>query len=157
MPRDIDMLDGHPWLDGAAWMFGVETASHTLRLLCSGLFDEFPKLKYILGHLGETLPFCIWRVQNRLAKGRFKPPAKRPLNEYMAENMWFTTSGQFNTSSLWNTIMEFSSTRILFATDFPFEEVSEACEWFDNCPISNTDKMLIGRENSVDLFKLTDL
>ncbi len=76
------------------------------------------------------------------------------MNEYMERNMWFTTSGQFRTSSLWNTIMEFGSDRVLFATDFPFEEVSDACEWFDSCSLSERDRWKIGRQNSIDLFNL---
>jgi 2,3-dihydroxybenzoate decarboxylase len=157
MPCNDKQIEGHPWLAGAAWTFGVETAVHTLRLMCSGLFDEFPKLKYILGHLGETLPFCIWRTQNRIEKEARGVPAKRPLPEYMAKNMWFTTSGQFRTASLLNTMMEFGSDRILFATDFPFEEVKDACDWFDACSISDNDRLKIGRENSVNLFKLAEL
>ena len=157
MPCNAKIVDGHPWLFGAAWTFGVETATHTLRLLCSGLFDKYPKLKFILGHLGEALPFTIWRTDSRMAREKRGAPAKRPLYEYMSENFWFTTSGQFRTPSLIDTMMEFSSSRVLFATDFPFEEVSIACEWFDNCSISDTDKQLIGRQNSVELFRLTDL
>ena len=157
MPCNAHSVDGHPWLFGAAWTFGVETATHTLRLLCSGLWDRHPNLKYILGHLGETLPFCIWRVDSRMARERRGCPAKRPLYDYMAENFYFTTSGQFRTPALWNTIMEFGSSHVLFATDFPFEEVSDACIWFDNCTLGDTDKELIGRTNSVELFKLTDL
>lgn len=154
MPCNFKQIEGHPWLAGAAWTFGVETAVHTLRLMCSGLFDEFPKLKYILGHLGEMLPFTIYRTQSRIAREKRGIPAKRPLYEYMKDNMWFTTSGQFRTQALWDTIMEFSASRILFATDFPFEEVGVACEWFDNCTISETDRYLIGRQNSIDLFRL---
>ena len=157
MPCNLHMVEGHPWLHGATWTFGVETATHTLRLLANGLWDRYPKLKYILGHLGETLPFCIWRVDSRMAREKRGAPAKRPLYEYMAENFWFTTSGQFRTPALWDTMMEFSSSRLLFATDFPFEEVSEACDWFDKCSIGDLDKKLIGRQNSIDLFKLTGL
>lgn len=154
MPENIRYLAGHPWFEGAAWAFGVETASHTLRLMASGLFDKFPKLRYILGHLGETLPFCIWRCQNRINKTGRGIPAKRPLYEYMQQNMWFTTSGQFRTPALWNTIMEFGSDRILFSTDYPFEEVSDACIWFDNCTLSEADRFKIGRQNIINLFKL---
>jgi Predicted metal-dependent hydrolase of the TIM-barrel fold len=132
----------------------VETATHALRLMCSGLFDEFPRLKIILGHLGEALPFCIWRTQNRINKTNRGIPAKRPLNEYIDQNFWFTTSGQFRTTALLDTIMEFGSDKILFATDFPFEEVKDACEWFDTCIISEVDRNKIGRKNLVDLFKL---
>ncbi|MDR2296247.1 MAG: amidohydrolase family protein [Clostridiales Family XIII bacterium] len=155
MPCNARMYEGHPWLVGAAWAFGVETATHALRLMCSGLFDEYPKLKLILGHLGETLPFCIWRAQSRIAKEKRGIPAQKPLYEYMCRNVWYTTSGQFHTPALWNTVMEFGATRVLFATDFPFEEVGEACEWFDHCAIGDNDKRLIGRENSIALFGLS--
>ncbi len=157
MPCNAHQIDGHPWLAGAAWTFGVETAVHTLRLMCSGLFDEYPKLKYILGHLGECLPFCIYRTQKRIEREQRGCPAKKPLWEYMSKNMWFTTSGQFRTAALWNTMMEFGSDRILFATDFPFEEVSAACTWFDSCSIAENDRQKIGRDNSIELFKLYDL
>lgn len=154
MPCNMGMYEGHPWLEGAAWAFGVETATHTLRLMCSGIFDKYPKLKLILGHLGETLPFCIWRTQNRINKTGRGIPAKKTLSEYMSKNVWCTTSGQFRTPALWNTIMEFGSDHILFATDFPFEEVSDACTWFDACSISETDRLKIGRQNTIDLFNL---
>ena len=154
MPCNNMALDGHPWLYGAAWTFGVETATHALRLMSSGIFDEHPKLKLILGHLGEMLPFCIWRTSNRIKREKRGIPAKLPLTEYMSKNMWFTTSGQHRTAALMNTIMEFGSDRILFATDFPFEEIKEACEWFDTCAISENDRLKIGRTNSIDLFNL---
>ncbi len=157
MPCNMGQIEGHPWLEGASWAFGVETATHTLRLMCSGIFDKHPKLKYILGHLGECLPFCIWRCQNRINKTARGMPAKRPLPEYMQENVWVTTSGQFHSPSLWATIMEMGADRVLFSTDTPFEEVSDACTWFDNCMLSELDRYKIGRQNIIDLFKLTDL
>lgn len=154
MPCNMGIYEGHPWLEGASWAFGVETATHALRLMCSGIFDKFPKLKLILGHMGETLPFCIWRTQNRINKTGRGIPAKKPLDYYMSHNMWFTTSGQFRTPALLNTMMEFGSDRILFSTDFPFEEVEDACNWFDNCPISELDRFKIGRQNIINLFNL---
>ena len=154
MPCNIQMLEGHPWLEGAAWAFGMDTATHILRLLCSGIFDEYPKLKLITGHLGETLPFCIWRTQNRISKTDRGLPAKKPLMEYMTENVWMTVSGQYRTQALLNTMMEFGTDKIMFATDFPFEDVKDGCVWFDNCSISEADRYKIGRKNAIDLFKL---
>lgn len=154
MPCNIQSLDGHPWLEGAAWAFGVDTATHALRIMCSGIFDEFPKARMILGHLGEMLPFTIWRTQNRISKTDRGLPAKKPLTEYMTENVWFTVSGQYRTQALLNTMMEFGSDKIMFATDFPFEEIKDACEWFDHCSISEADRYKIGRKNSIDLLKL---
>jgi len=154
MPGAFRAIDGHPWLGSATWAFGVETASHALRLLSSGIFDEYPNAKLILGHLGEALPFCVWRAQNHIAKKPLGIPAKRPLMEYMQRNVWFATSCQFRTAPLWNTIMEFGSDRILFAVDYPYENIDEGCEWFDHCSISESDRNKIGRENAIRLFRL---
>ncbi len=154
MPCNIQNLTGHPWLEGAAWAFGVDTATHALRLMCSGILDEYPNLKFILGHLGETLSFCIWRTENRISKTDRGLPAKRPLTEYMQKNFWYTISGQYHTNSLQNAMMEFGSDRIMFATDFPFETIQDAAEWFDQCPICENDREKIARQNAIDLFKL---
>ena len=154
MPCNDGQTEGHNWLKGAPWTFGVETAVHTLRLMCSGLFDEHPKLKVILGHLGEGLPFLIWRCSHWLQKRSRGMPAKKTMEEYLNENVWVTTSGQFHTPPLLCTILQMGSDRILFATDYPFEDVGDAGAWFDACPISEGDRHKIGRQNAIDLFKL---
>jgi len=154
MPGSFRAIDGHPWLGSATWAFGVETASHALRLMASGVFDEYPNTKLILGHLGEALPFCIWRAQNHILKKPMGIPAKKPLMEYMQENVWFATSCQFRTAPLWDTIMEFGSDHILFAVDYPYENIDEGCDWFDNCAISESDRYKIGRGNAETLFSL---
>ncbi len=154
MPCNAQQIAGHPWLAGAAWTFGVEAAVHTLRLMCSGLFDEFPKLKYIMGHLGECLPFCIWRTQHQIDLQERGMPAKKPLWEYMSENFWYTTSGQYRLPALLNTMMEFGFEKILFATDFPFEQTSLGASWMDTVNISENDRKRIGRQNAIDLFNL---
>lgn len=154
MPENAHTLDGHFWIHGAPWAFGVETATHALRLMCSGLFDEHPNLKIILGHLGENLPYCIWRAQNHLNKRRRGMPAQKPLPQYLNENFWITTSGQFTLPPLICAMMQMGSDRIMFATDYPFEEIPDACVWFDNLQISETDKKKIARDTAIDLFKL---
>jgi predicted TIM-barrel fold metal-dependent hydrolase len=150
------IYDGHPWLMGPTWAFAQETAVHALRLMASGLFDKHPKLKIILGHMGEGLPYNIWRVDNRNAwvqvpKGY---PAKRPLGEYFQQNFWLTTSGNFRTQTLIDAMLEVGADRILFSTDWPFENVDHAAVWFDSTSISEADRLKIGRTNAVDLFKL---
>lgn len=152
LPGNKGQMQGHPWLDGAAWSFGVETATHALRLMCAGIFDRFPKLKIILGHLGETLPFCLWRCQNHIEKNPRGIPAKRPLIEYLQNNFWLTTSGQFHTPTLRAALLEVGADRILFAADAPFEDLPAACRWLDTCPIDEGDRRKIGRENAVTLF-----
>ena len=154
MPENAHTLDGHYWIHGAPWAFGVETATHALRLMCSGLFDEHPKLRIVLGHLGEGLPFLIWRAQNHLNKRRRGMPAQKPLPQYLNENFWVTTSGQFTLPPLVCTMLQMGADRIMFATDYPFEEISDACVWFDNLQISETDKRKIARETANGFFKL---
>jgi 2,3-dihydroxybenzoate decarboxylase len=81
-------------------------------------------------------------------------PAKKKPEEYLNENVWVTTSGQFHTPPLLCTILQMGADRILFSTDYPFEDVGDASAWFDTCPISAGDRYKIGRQNSIDLFKL---
>ena len=156
LPSDARIYDGHPWLLGPTWAFGQETAVHALRLMCSGLFDDCPNLKIILGHMGEGLPFNLWRVDNRNAWVNEPPsyPAKKAISHYFQENFYITTSGNFSTPALLTTMLEVGVDRILFSTDYPFEAVSHAANWFDNLDISKNDMKKIGRENSKMLFKL---
>ncbi len=74
LPRDAAIYEGHRWLMGPAWAFGQETAVHALRLMGSGLFDKYPKLQIVLGHMGEGLPFSIWRVDYHNAWVKFPQP-----------------------------------------------------------------------------------
>ena len=155
MPRNAKLMENHPWLGGAAWAFTVEIATHVIRLMTGGLFDDYPGLKMLLGHLGEGLPFLVWRSDNMLSKSRrIRMPAKRKLADYLNENIWVTTSGQFHYPPLLCTMLQMGADRILFSTDYPFEEVCDASNWFDNCQISESDKRKIGRQNAIDLFGL---
>ncbi|MGA8818161.1 MAG: amidohydrolase family protein [Xanthobacteraceae bacterium] len=156
LPRDARIYDGHPWLLGPIWAFGQETAVHALRLMASGLFDAHPRLQIILGHLGENLPYGMWRVDNSNAwiPNRNKWPAKRPLGEYFSANFHLTTSGNFRTQALMNAMLEIGADRIMFSTDWPFENIDHAANWFDACAISENDRLKIGRTNARRLFKL---
>jgi 2,3-dihydroxybenzoate decarboxylase len=138
----------------AAWAYGVETSTHALRLITSGLFDRYPGVSVILGHLGETLPFGIWRVQHIINRRGICKDLKKNIISYLADNFFITTAGNFRTQALFNTMSEVSSDRILFSTDYPYESAQEAAEWFDNCPISEPDREKIGRKNAAKLFKL---
>jgi 2,3-dihydroxybenzoate decarboxylase len=150
------IYNGHPWLMGPTWAFAQETAVHALRLMASGLFDRHPGLKIVLGHLGEGLPFNMWRVDNRngWVKAPKSYPAKKSLSEYFQQNFWLTTSGNFRTQTLIDAMMEIGADRVLFSTDWPFENVDHACNWFDAASISEADRLKIGRTNAIDLFKL---
>jgi len=146
--------EGYRWLAGSPWGFAVETSIHALRLMASGLFDEYPKLKVILGHLGEGLPFGIWRVDHRISRGSGTPRAKLPMSHYLRENFYITTSGNFRTQALTNVILEVGADRILYSVDYPYEDVVEAREWFDQASISESDRIKIACTNAQKLFRL---
>ncbi|HUI15471.1 MAG TPA: amidohydrolase family protein [Xanthobacteraceae bacterium] len=145
--------EGHPWLVGSPWDFAEETAIHSLRLMGCGLFDEHPELKIVIGHLGERIPFDLWRLDHRLTMlpGR---PAKRPMADYFRNNFYITTSGNFCTQSLIHTILTIGADRVLFAVDYPFEDHAEAAAWFDAAEIAEHDRIKIGRDNAKALFGL---
>jgi 2,3-dihydroxybenzoate decarboxylase len=157
LPSAAQIYEGHPWLLGPTWAFGQETAVHALRLMASGLFDAHPRLQIILGHMGEGLPFSMWRCDNRNAWTKQPPryPAKRKLGEYFQENFYLTTSGNFHTPALICAILEIGAERVMFSTDWPFENIDLAAQWFDAATISEADRQKIGRDNAVRLFKLS--
>jgi predicted TIM-barrel fold metal-dependent hydrolase len=156
LPSASQIYEGHPWLLGPTWAFGQETAVHALRLMACGLFDRHPRLQIVLGHLGEGLPFSIWRADHRNAWTKAPPryPAKEELGYYFQRNFHLTTSGNFHTPSLVCAMLEIGAERIMFSTDWPFENVDHAALWFDACAISEADRQKIGRDNAVRLFKL---
>jgi gamma-resorcylate decarboxylase len=154
LPDRVTFYDGHPWLRGASWAFGVETATHALRLMASGIFDTHPRLTGILGHLGEMLPYCIWRFDHRVTKRPRGIPARRTFTEYLRSNFFVTTSGNFHTNTLKAAIAELGADRVLFAVDYPFEECADAARWFDTCDIGQDEREKIGRTNVAQLFGL---
>ncbi|HXX04638.1 MAG TPA: amidohydrolase family protein [Xanthobacteraceae bacterium] len=156
LPRDARIYEGHAWLLGPVWGFGQETAVHALRLMGSGLFDEHPRLQIVLGHLGENLPYGLWRVDNAngWVPNRNPYAAKRPIRDYFRANFNLTTSGNFHTPSLVAAIAEIGADRVMFSVDWPFENVDHATNWFDACPIDENDRLKIGRTNALRLFKL---
>jgi gamma-resorcylate decarboxylase len=156
LPSWAQIYDGHPWLLGPTWAFGQETAVHALRLMAGGLFDRHPGVTIILGHLGEGLPYSLWRVDNRNAwvKAPKAYPAERPLGEYFRRHFYLTTSGNFRTQTLIDAMLEVGADRLLFSTDWPFENVDHAADWFDAASISDADRLKIGRTNAATLFNL---
>jgi 2,3-dihydroxybenzoate decarboxylase len=155
-PANAKIYEGANWLMGPSWAFGQETAVHALRLMGCGLFDKYPKLTIVLGHLGENIPFGIWRVDhcNGWIEGRHSYPAKKKIADYFYTNFYVTTSGNFRTQSLVAAMMELGADRVLFSADWPFENIGHAAQWFDKASISEADRVKIGRTNALKLFKL---
>ena len=154
LPGWAPNYEGHGWLLSASWAFAAETAVHALRLIASGLFDAHPRLKIILGHLGEGIPFNLWRLDNRnkWMNKRHAYAAKKWVADYIRTNFWLTTSGNFATASLITCMTEVGVDRVMFSTDYPFEDIAQSVEWFDKVDISEADRAKIGRTNALGLF-----
>jgi 2,3-dihydroxybenzoate decarboxylase len=156
LPGSVRGYEGHDWLLGPNWAFHAETAVHALRLIGSGLFDELPRLQIILGHLGEGLPYYLWRIDNRNSwmKAPHKYAARKPVADYFRANFHVTTSGHFSTPAMIDAVAELGVDRVMFSVDYPFEDMGEAAAWFDKAEIGETDRRKIGRTNAIKLFKL---
>jgi gamma-resorcylate decarboxylase len=156
LPSQRRVYEGYPVLADAPWGFGAETAAHTLRLILSGLFDRFPRLRIVLGHQGEGLPFLLPRVEHRLrhASPEMRGRQLKPVTSYLRENFYLTTAGAFRTQAFIDTLLEMGADRILFSVDSPYETVQEQSDWFDSLPISEGDRLKIGRTNAQQLLRL---
>jgi 2,3-dihydroxybenzoate decarboxylase len=156
LPGWTKFYEGHGWMLGPNWAFAAETAVHALRLIGSGLFDECPNLKIVLGHLGEGIPVQLWRIDGRNGwmKMPHNYPAKHGVGHYFRKHFHVTTSGNFHTPSLANVVAEIGTDRVMFSVDWPFESVEEGATWFDQAAIGETERVRIGRENAIKLFKL---
>jgi gamma-resorcylate decarboxylase len=156
LPSQRRAYEGYAVLADSPWGFGAETALHTLRLILSGLFDRFPRLRIILGHLGEGLPFLLPRVEHRLRhmSAEVRGRQLKPVTFYLRENFYVTTAGHFRTQALIDTLLEIGPDRLLFSVDYPYETMQEQTDWFDSLPISEGDRSKISRLNALELLGL---
>jgi 2,3-dihydroxybenzoate decarboxylase len=141
----------HPALIRGAWGFTVEAATAAMRLIVSGIFDDYPDLRIVLGHLGETIPFHLWRTDKVLARDL---PMKRRFRDYFCEHFYITTSGNFSQPALLCCVMEMGADRIIFSIDWPYSSNVEGREFVENAPLSREDKDKILRRNAARLLKL---
>jgi 2,3-dihydroxybenzoate decarboxylase len=134
------------------WGWGFETGSHALRLIVSGHFDRFPKSRLMLGHLGETLPFLLWRLDSRAAFQGLK--LKKPPSHYIRENVAVTTSGMCSAEPLNCSLAALGRDRVMFAADHPFETAHEAGEWLDAVPLAEDLRADVAFNNAARYFGL---
>jgi predicted TIM-barrel fold metal-dependent hydrolase len=134
-----------------AWGFTAETALHAMRLVVSGVFEAYPRLKIILGHLGETIPFTLWRCDWILEHVGGRPGFAAAFREHF----YLTTSGNFQQSALACCIAELGIDRIMFAVDYPYNSSAEGVAFVHAAPISETDKGKILHGNADHLLRLS--
>jgi 2,3-dihydroxybenzoate decarboxylase len=146
-----DYLKDFPGLLTAAWGFTVETATQGIRLVLSGVFDAYPGLKIIMGHLGESLPFSLWRIDMALQR---QGNRATPFRETFREHFWITTSGNFSTPALLCCVLEMGVDRILFSVDYPFVPNPPGVRWMDHVPLGPDDRAKILSGNAKRLLKI---
>jgi predicted TIM-barrel fold metal-dependent hydrolase len=146
-----DYLADFPTLQTAAWGFTVETATQGIRLVLSGVFDAYPNVKIILGHMGEGLPFLLWRIDHALSR-----PGNRSVSfrEQFSQHFYITTSGNFSTPALLCSMMELGVDRILFSVDWPFVPNLPGTKWMHDLQLSAEDKTKILSGNAKRLLKM---
>ncbi|MCB4771332.1 amidohydrolase family protein [Ancylobacter sp. Lp-2] len=148
------VLEGAPELLKPTWEWNFETSSHFLRLLFSGVFDRFPRLKIILGHMGETMPYHLWRFDSRAALIMGKRPLKEAPSFYLKRNMFVTTSGQFDNVPLLAALSALGADKVLFSVDYPYEDSTAAGRFFDAAPIDDTTREKVARLNAISVMNL---
>ncbi len=147
-----DYLTDFPMLARPAWGYAVECGTQVVRLVLSGVFERHPNLKIVLGHLGESVPFQLWRLDQALSRPGQKSVRFR---EIFTRNFWITTSGFFSTPALLCCAMEMGVDRILFSVDWPFVADSSAgTRWMKDVPLCAEDKARILSGNAQRLLRL---
>ena len=123
-------------LGAAGWGWHGDVGLHVLKLFCANVFDRFPALKIIIGHMGETLPFMLERCYDMSTRWAGWGPHKRPLRQVWNENIWITTSGAWSLAPMKCILENTSVERIMYGVDFPFESNEKGREWFEQLEAS---------------------
>ena len=140
-------------MSGALWGFAMETSMHAVRMILAGVFDEFPNLRMVLGHMGEGIPFWLNRVDTVSARPGMLN-MQRSFSDYFLDNFVITTSAMF-----WDPLLDFcidalGADKILFGIDSPFAPSAVATDWLDAAPISEAQRRMIYQSNAERVFSL---
>jgi 2,3-dihydroxybenzoate decarboxylase len=148
---------GREELGGPEWGFMIDASCHFMRLLTAGIFDRFPKLTIILGHLGESIPYNLDRINNRLAAYAKAAKLKKEPADYVRQNMVVTTSGNFSTPSLMCALGTIGLDNILFSVDWPNESHKVAVDFLKHIPVDKPDLEKIAYKNAVRVLGLKNI
>jgi predicted TIM-barrel fold metal-dependent hydrolase len=147
-------FDGYDELALAAWGFGIETGAHFLRLVFAGVFDAFPGLTFILGHLGEGLPFMLHRINDQTRLAAARRGLKKPPAQYLTENLVVTCSGNFSAPAFLCTIMALGVDNVLFSVDWPYESNVAAVAFLQRQPLARADMEKVAHLNAERILRL---
>jgi hypothetical protein len=138
-------------LSGPGFGWHIETAVHVLRMVLGGVFDRFPKLQIVIGHMGEGLPFFIQRVDVMSVE---LTQLKRPVSAYLRDNLHYTFAGFNFPQTFLDLLLEIGVGRIMFSADYPYASMTKARAFLDQIPVSAADLERIAHGNAESLFKL---
>jgi 2,3-dihydroxybenzoate decarboxylase/5-carboxyvanillate decarboxylase len=144
-------------IQSAIWGFAVESGTHAIRLLVSGVFDRFPRLKIVLGHMGENVPFHLWRTEHWFQRRPGAYPAKRSPMEVFRQNFWITNSGVDHAPALKYAIEVLGPERVLWAIDYPYEAMPPSVAFMNQVDIADEDRARIFHRNAEALFRIPPL
>jgi hypothetical protein len=136
----------------AAWGWHIETAIHILRIVLGGVFDRYPSLQLIIGHLGEVLPFMMSRLDHGLTQQITK--LNRSMGDYLRENIYYTFSGFNYLPPFLDLLLQVGVSRILFSADYPYSSIAQAREFLEQIPVSPEDKAQIAHGNAERLLEI---
>lgn len=138
---------------GPGWGWHIETAIHVLRLILGGVFDRYPQLQVVVGHMGETLPFMLQRLD---VMPTVMTKLSQPISFYLRKNVHYTFSGFNFTPTFLDLLLQVGVDRIMFSADYPYASMIEAREFLDHLPVSAADKERIAHGNAEKLFGLRE-
>jgi hypothetical protein len=141
------------FLAGPGWGWHIETGVHVIRMMLRGVFDRFPKLQIVVGHMGEALPFMLPRL-NALSAGLSASGLKRPFGDYLRQNLHYTFAGFNFPATFQNLLAEVGVERIMFSVDYPYGSMADARKFLEQLPISLADRERIAHSNAEVLFKV---
>ena len=139
-------------LASPAWGWHIETAVHVLRIILSGAFDRFPNLQLVIGHLGETLPFMLPRLDATLPREVTR--LERSIGDYLRQNVSYTISGFNFVPTFLDLFLEVGADRVMFSADYPWGTMDGARSFLESLPISPSDRELIAHGNAERLLRL---
>ncbi len=144
-------------LDAAMWGYGMEMGTHVVRIMASGVLDRFPKLKIVIGHMGEAVHFWLWRItfmnSRNQTVGR-SPKTQLTMTEYFMRNFAITTSGVEDDLALEYSIKKLGADNVMWAIDYPYQPSEPAVAWMDKTPLSDEVKAKVYGGNAERIFHI---
>lgn len=142
-------------MEGSIWGYGMETGTHAVRLMLSGVLDRFPRLRIVLGHMGEALPFWLWRLDYMASPGsRSDLRNQLKASEYLRRNFAITTSGLEDPLVLRLCVDKIGIDNVMWAIDYPYQPSAPAVAFLESAPLATADLQRVAHANAERIFRI---